>query len=206
MLTGVLGKKWRQKVRKLDFYFRCKHLVLFALIVYTYSCYQFITMRDLMYERFQLTDQNLKKKKVSLTSWDVLAVSGLMMWDNIYFVTEVTVTGEHMGNPINWLTKFTSQKLAVGASCNWVSFNFRCPLIDAENHWYFLSQWSSRFLGLKQVCTALLWVLSVSLWCIFFGVVIGILFTLVLIYRHSIEIRSYMASYNWDKKLGHFIL
>ena len=177
----------------------------FALIVYTYSCYQFITMRDLMYERFQLTDQNLKKK-VSLTSWDVLAVSGLMMWDNIYFVTEETVTGEHMGNPINWLTKFTSQKLAVGASCNWVSFNFRCPLIDAENHWYFLSQWSSRFLGLKQVCTGLLWVLSVSMWCIFFGVVIGILFTLVLIYRHSIEIRSYMASYNWDKKLGHFIL
>lgn len=40
------------------------------------------------------------------------------MWDNIYFVTEETVTGEHMGNPINWLTKFTSQKLAVGASCN----------------------------------------------------------------------------------------
>ena len=112
----------------------------------------------------------------------------------------------YMGNPINWLTKFTSQKLAVGASCNWVSFNFRCPLIDAENHWYFLSQWSSRFLGLKQVCTGLLWVLSVSLWYIFFGVVIGILFTLVLIYRHSIEIRSYMASYNWDKKLGHFIL
>ena len=107
-----------------------------------------------------MRDSNLltkiKKKKVSLTSWDVLAVSGLMMWDNIYFVTEVTVTGEHMGNPINWLTKFTSQKLAVGASCNWVSFNFRCPLIDAENHWYFLSQWSSRFLGLKQVCTGLL--------------------------------------------------
>ena len=67
----------------------------FALIVYTYSCYQFITMRDLMYERFQLTDQNLKKK-VSLTSWDVLAVSGLMIWDNIYFVTEVTVTGEYI--------------------------------------------------------------------------------------------------------------
>ena len=157
-----------------------------------------------------MRDSNLltkiKKKKVSLTSWDVLAVSGLMMWDNIYFVTEETVTGEHMGNPINWLTKFTSQKLAVGASCNWVSFNFRSPLIDAENHWYFLSQWSSHFLGLKQVCTGLLWVLSVSMWCIFFGVVIGILFTLVLIYRHSIEIRSYMASYNWDKKLGHFIL
>ena len=203
IVNRSFGKKMKEKSKEIWLLFSL--WTFFALIVYTYSCYQFITMRDLMYERFQLTDQNLKKK-VSLTSWDALAVSGLMMWDNIYFVTEVTVTGEHMGNPINWLTKFTSQKLAVGANCNWVSFNFRCPLIDAENHWYFLSQWSSRFLGLKQVCTGLLWVLSVSMWCIFFGVVIGILFTLVLIYRHSIEIRSYMASYNWDKKLGHFIL
>ena len=47
-----------------------------------------------------MRDSNLrtkiKKKNVSLTSWDALAVSGLMMWDNIYFVTEVTVTGEHI--------------------------------------------------------------------------------------------------------------
>lgn len=56
------GEKVKEKSKKHDFYFRCEHLVLFALIVYTYSCYQFITMRDLMYERFQLTDQNLKKK------------------------------------------------------------------------------------------------------------------------------------------------
>ena len=57
----------KEKSKEHDFYFRCEHLVLFALIVYTHSCYQFITVRDLMYERFQLTDQNLKKK-VSLTS------------------------------------------------------------------------------------------------------------------------------------------
>ena len=57
------GKKVKEKSKKHDFHFRCEHLVLFALIVYTYSCYQFITVRDLMYERFQLTDQNLKKKR-----------------------------------------------------------------------------------------------------------------------------------------------
>ena len=50
------GKKMKEKSKEIWLLFSL--WTFFALIVYTYSCYQFITMRDLMYERFQLTDQN----------------------------------------------------------------------------------------------------------------------------------------------------
>lgn len=48
----------------------------------------------------------IKKKKVLLISWDVFVVSGLMMWNNIYFVIEVIVIGEYIWEIllIGWLS------------------------------------------------------------------------------------------------------
>ena len=60
IVNRSFGKKMKEKSKEIWLLFSL--WTFFALIVYTYSCYQFITMRDLMYERFQLTDQNLKKK------------------------------------------------------------------------------------------------------------------------------------------------